>query len=379
MQNELPLEISALRGFNELLARFHREARIGDLWQQAQPSFDALIAENQAAVSQALLESNAYLRNPTSGSNSGTFFVLFDTLAGPNQVHTRTIENRRYFVITPSEEFPLERLRIAYLQYLLDPMVWRHKEEIEKKRPLEDYALGSALLSDQYKQDFVLLMTRCLANAVSVRSQRMPEAERERRVQRYLEEGFIFTPYFYEQLENYEKQEASLRIYVGDLIKEIDVYAENARLDKVTFAETREAKVVREAQVVELSEAELRLEKAEELLYVAKDVEKAKPLYIEISQDSTNRRFQARAYFALGRIAVLENDPESAEQLFGRVLELEPDTATESWTTIYLGRLAHVAGDNKLASQYLERALKIEGISVNARKAAQKALREINN
>ncbi len=64
---EVPPDVRKLDGLNELIANFYQQAGIEDLWKQSQPALDRVIAAYHGGVVQALLEANAYLRNPTSG------------------------------------------------------------------------------------------------------------------------------------------------------------------------------------------------------------------------------------------------------------------------------------------------------------------------
>src|SRR5690606_31423907 len=116
----------------------------------------------------------------------------------------------------------------------------------------------------------------------------------------------------FEALERFEKQPANLRFYFEEMIAELDVYKENQRLKNVQFKESSKGRVVREKQTVELTAAEKMLEEAEGLLYDKKDYAGAKKLYSKLSQEAQNRSIQSRAYFGLGRVAVLDRSPELA-------------------------------------------------------------------
>jgi hypothetical protein len=80
------------------------------------------------------------------------------------------------------------------------------------------------------------------------------------------------------------------------------------------------------------------------------------------------------AYYGLARIAALEKDPETANKLFEKTLELEPAPQVKAWTLVYLGRLALAARDNEQANQYFASALQVEGASQAAQQAACSAL-----
>lgn len=374
--NEMPPDAQELRGFESYLRLFYEEADIPSLWRVVEPQFEPLLEKYQPQVTDAILKANSYLRNPTSGTSRRSFQIVLDLLGAPNHVETRAYDDVAYVVVTPTPEFPLERLKLSYLHYLIDPVVYRYRASFEEKRAVMDYALGAPLLGQGYKEDFALLVSACLVRAVAARMEPMPAAARQARVQEALEEGFVLTPFFFERLEAFEKQPANLRYYFEEMVAALDVYKENARLKDVKFRESRENRVVRQKQVVELTEAEKMLEEAERLLYDTKDYPGARNLYRQLSENAQNRSIQSRAYFGLGRVAVLDRSPEVAIEFFQRALEFNPDPATEAWSRIYLGRLADIQGEPEKAVGHFQAALKVNGLTRAAAEAARTGLEQ---
>jgi tetratricopeptide (TPR) repeat protein len=85
----------------------------------------------------------------------------------------------------------------------------------------------------------------------------------------------------------------------------------------------------------------------------------------------------AKAWYGLARIAMLHNDPETAEQAFRKSLELGPEPQDKAWVLYYLGRLAVAAGERDRGIQLIQEALRLPGASDKARKAASDALQQI--
>jgi hypothetical protein len=80
----------------------------------------------------------------------------------------------------------------------------------------------------------------------------------------------------------------------------------------------------------------------------------------------------------LAHIAALQKDPDTAQRLFLRTLELDPQQPqTKAYTLIYLGKLAMASGDPEQAGKYLQDALKVEGAPDKVRAEAQKTLAQI--
>ncbi len=374
--NEMPPDTQELRGFEAFMKLFYEEADVASLWREVEPQFEPLLEKYQPQVADTILKSNAYLRNPTSGVSQRSFQIVLDLLGAPNRVETRAYDDLVFFVITPTPEFPRDRLLIAYLHYLVDPVVYRFHNELEPKRAIGDFALRAPALGMAYKQDFDLLASASLVRAIAARIDPMPAAQREAMVRDAARQGFVLTPFFYEELLKFEKQPATLRFYFEEMVKNLDIYKENERLKDLTFLENTQQKVIREARTIELTEAQKRLEAAEELLYAKKDYPGAKAIYLELSQNTGQRTMQSRAFFGLARIAVLERQTEAAIQLFQRALEYGPDPSTKGWSLIYLGRLADVEGDARKAAAYFEAALQVAGLSRAAKAAAEKGLEQ---
>jgi len=374
--NEMPPDTQELRGFEAYLKLFYDEADIPSLWREVEPQFEPLLQKYQPKVTETIQRANAYLRNPTSGAQRRGFQIVLDVLGAPNHVETRAYDDMSYIVVTPTPEFPMDRMRLAYLHYLIDPVVYRLRESFENKRAVSDFALGAPLLPAAYKEDFALLVSACLVRAVAARMEPMPAAERERLVNEATTEGFVLTPFFYERLQEFEKQPANLRYYFEEMMAKLDAFKENERLKGVKFKESSKSRVVRERNVVELTAAQKMLEDAEALLYDKKDYAGAGKLYQELARDAQNRSIQSRAYFGLGRVAVLERSPETAIEFFQRALEFNPDPATQAWSLVYLGRLADIQGEPEKAVGHFEAALKVNGLTRSAAEAARAGLEQ---
>jgi tetratricopeptide (TPR) repeat protein len=368
---ELPPDVQPLQALAPLLTRFYREANMEELWNKAQPAFERALERYHGPVSRAVLEVNAYLRNPTAGYLGRTFQIYLDLLGAPNQVQTRSYANEYFVVVTPSAEPRVHDIRHAYLHYLLDPQATKYGMEILQKKSLEDYAQGAPALDPAYKSDFLLLTTESLIKAVETRLPGKAES-----VDDALREGYILTPYFSEQLAVYEKQRDAMRLFFPEMIKHIDVAREDKRLANVQFAEAprvRPAKV--EQRVTEPSPADKAIEDAERL-YSNKDYDRARQAYLNVLEQSSEKSVHARAYYGLARIAVLQNDPELGERLFQKVLDSGPDPWVRAWTHVYLGRLSDIAGNRDEAAKHYQTALAVDGASAAARHAAQQGIQQ---
>src|ERR1019366_461609 len=110
-----------------------REAHLDELWKKVEPAYDDVLAQYQGPVAQAVLQTNAYLRNSTSGFLGRRFQIYVDLLGAPNQVQTRSYVDDYFIVVTPAAEMPIEAIRHGYLHYLLDPLPLKFSETVPTK------------------------------------------------------------------------------------------------------------------------------------------------------------------------------------------------------------------------------------------------------
>jgi len=379
---DLPPEALRIKDFSKLLAPFYREAGIADLWQRAQPQIDEYIERYHRPAAEAVLQANAYLRQPTSGFQGRHFQILIELLAPPGQVQRRSYGYEDTVVVTPSAEPRWFDIRHAYLHYLLDPLATRYQEMIERKNFLMHQAQRVRRLSDSYHDDFMSLTTESLIKAVESRLDRDPAA-----IERALYQGFILAPYFGEGLQLYEKQEQSMLVYYPELMAAIDLKTEEARLSKVDFnagpplhaAKPAAPSAAPAVPAAPLTGAAKTLDDAEQL-YADREknpanLEAAKQKYLDVLAQTEDKLLHADAYYGLARIAALSKDPDAAVRLFQAALDLGPRPATKAWVLVYLGKLTLAADEPDQAQQYFIGALKVEGISEMARKEAENGLR----
>jgi tetratricopeptide (TPR) repeat protein len=365
-----PPAANALEDLIPLLVEFWKEADLERDWKAAQPAFDAVIANYHDPVTEAILQANLYLRNPTSGSRGRRFQIYVDLLGAPNQVHTRSFADDYFVVVTPTAKPRVKDIRRAYLHYLIDPLAIRTTEAITKKKQLCYLAENAPILSEIYKQDCVLLFGMSLVRAVESRIDHAPaEAEEAMR------EGFVLTGYFAEALAGYEKQEQSMRFNLGELIDNIHLKKEQERIAAVQFLDKPVEHVV-QAQVppqAAATPAELQLEEADKLIR-ARDIKNARAICRKVLEQPAPKPIHARAYFGLARVAALEKDPELSKELFEKTLTLEPEPFEKTWSHVYLARLAMAGQEPSEAVTQYEAALAVDGGSEQARKAAQAEL-----
>ncbi len=378
---DIPPDVVPLKSLSPLLAEFYKEAGIEEMWAQAQPAYDREIARLHGPITDAVFHVNAYLRYVASGLNRSHFQIFVEPMAAPNQVQARSYGYEFAVVVTPASEPRAFDIRHEYLHYLLDPLSTLQQEVLERKaKILNPQALRAPALDQPFKDDFLLLTTECLIKAIEARMDGKPE-----RIAQDLQQGYILTPYFAEALTAYEKQDQPMKDYYPDMVMAIDLQKEETRLNKVEFDKQAVAPVAVPTAAPPppppLAGAAKTLDDAEQLWEAraqgAATVENARQLYLEVLAQPGSPAQHAAAYYGLARVAAVQKDPETAEQLFQKTLELQPEPQVKAWALVYLGRLSLAKEDRDQRDQavkYFQEALKVDGASDAARKAATEGL-----
>ena len=377
-----PADLKGLDELPPLLADFYTEAHLDELWRELQPQYDNLLEEFAPPVRRALLEANGYLRNDTSGYLGHRFLVWMEPLGAPNQVQAFNYMDDYNVVVTPFAAVPTDDVRHAYLHYLLEPIAIKYSAELQTKAALYNYAQNAPLVAEAYtRSQFVELAAECFIKAVESRIAHKPAL-----VDQALREGYVLTPAFAEQLAGYENQEAAMRIYFPDMVDKIDVKREQKRLAGVQFVTERAARTVHVAVPAPppppaLTGAAKTLDDAEKQYsqhaFSDRKMGAAKELFLQALQESDLNPMHAKAYYGLARVALLENDPDTAERLFRKVLELDPDPGTNSWSLLYLGRLSdNMQGGREQAQEFYRAVLTVTGVPDQVRQAAEQGLNQ---
>jgi tetratricopeptide (TPR) repeat protein len=381
-QVELPPDVVPIQEFAAMLPAFYKEADIPSLWKAAQPYIDSYIRIYHTPVLNAIQEVNVYLRQQSNGISRERFQIYIDLLEAPNNFQTRNYGFEYTVFVGPSVVQGLGQtaqprtfdVRHAYLHYLLEPLATHYKEILDRKKALAEHLDRARALSDTFKEDFLLLVSESLIKAVEARLD-----NNQREVGEALHEGYIFAPYFAEKLPVYEKQESSMAIYYPDLVGAIDLVKEDQRLQNVEFnSRPTERPAIKVTTEKPLTGVEKTLDEAD-TLYASHQYDQARTTYLAALSQTDQKPMQAKAYGGMARIALAKNDPETAETLFQKALDLGPEPEEKAWELFYLGRLALAAGERDHGIQLIQEALRLPGASDKARKAASDALQQIPN
>src|SRR6267142_3653207 len=386
-RDELPPEVIALEGFSEILSNYYQEQKIGQLWRQVQPIYAREVVRLHDPVSQIVFVSAAYLREILDATEPDTFTVVVEPLVG-RITNVRNFGDHYALVLSGGEQIPTDVVRHAFLHFLLDslPMMYPHVTAV--KRPLFEKAAAAPRLAPELKDDYASYFAECMVRAVELKLKRMSPGEREAAMSRDDEDGYVLVKPLFGALPKFENSEPSMKLFFPDLVRAIDLQTESRRLTAVKFAsadaaspedEAANEKIAREKKAAPTTvpnDAEVITALTEGERRIAEK----NPRAAETSFQKVLTKYpdQARAWYGIGLVALLDHDAVRAKQVFGRLTTGEhaatADPMVLAWSHIYLARIFDDEGNPDVARAEYQSALAVDGGPDQARLAAQKGL-----
>lgn len=377
-RDELPPDALALAGFNEIMANFYREAKIGELWKAYQPDYERGVGLYRAPVSNLVFTVTNYLREILRPSSARHFSVYVEPLAGEN-TNFRNYGDHYEIVVPPSADLSMDDIRHAFLHFMLDPMAIRYRAQAARMAPLLEYAARAPLLPQAMHDDYPAFFDECLVRAVEIRLRHLAPADLASALDQDDRSGYVLVRPIYAGLAGFEKSEPAMGYYLPDLIKGINVVAEEKRLRTMKFADAAPANAppAAKSQVHPADAVEEELAEGQRQIY-ARNGDAAATAFESVLASHPD---DLRATYGLAVASALQGKPELAREYFAKVIAGAPkgssnagaqmDPANLSWSHIYLGRIYDVEGQRELAVAEYRAALAVAGAPESARAAAQ--------
>jgi len=299
------------------------------------------------------------------------------------------------------ETIRMTDVRHTYLHYLIEPLLYQRSNAADRfSAVLKE--VKDAPLEYRYRSDIVELTIECLIKAVEARtmdtgipayvapkderredfaaieiarnavSQRM-EQVRVARVRHEMAQGYVLTAYFYEQMLHFEKDPASLKDTIGELVYSMDVDHEVHRARAVTFDKAADGDVLHRSvprKLAGLDLAEAKLE-AGDLPTAAAMARQA--LTVSSSDESVD---SGRANFILARVDIMTRQPEQAFNEFEKAAASAKETRILAWSHIYLGRMMDLSCKREDAVSQYKEALAVRDGEQDTRIAAERGLKK---
>ena len=402
-EGDLPAEADQVVGVLPLLRSFVDAMHLNALWFEHRAEYDGFVDRIHDPLTKMVLDTDLYLHVPVSSYDGRRFIVLLEPLLAPSETNARISDSDFIVVVSPAKApaaiVPMDLIRHTYLHYEIEPLVNGHTASLNRLLPILKPVQLSAL-DYTYKSDIVSLVTECLIKAVELHLEetgiappakpdnlkeragtdqymaemeaydRQTDAVRRRGVDLDMRQGWVLVEYFYNQLAEMQKDGTSLGEFIGPMVYGMDVDREAHHDGQIAFLpESSGGDIVRRAAppLTGLELAEMKLMK--------KDVDGA----AEIAEAAVNADpANAEAHYLLGRIDLMEGDPDGALEHLNQTVQLSHDPRTIAWAHIYLGRMYDIAQTperDKALAEY-RAALANRDSQPDTKAAAEKGIRE---
>jgi tetratricopeptide repeat protein len=388
-RDELPPEVIALEGFQEILSNYYKEQKIGELWRQVQSVHAREIEQMHDALSQVVFVATGYLRQILDPTNPRTFTVIVEPLVG-RITNVRNFGDHYALVVSGAEQLQLDTVRHAFLHYLLDPLPLQYSHVIAVKRPLFEMAAAAPHLDPSLKDDFPSYVAECTVRAVDLKLKRMSPGEREATLGVDDADGYVLVRPLFAALTKFEQSEPAMKLYFPDLVRSVDVGTEQKRVAAIKFSTGRPAPAGAEAESVARHKAIVPSTVPNDADAIAaltegeRRIAEKNPRAAEASFQKVLMKYpdQPRAWYGLGVVAMMEQNGPRAKEVFGRLTEGEhaamQDPLVLAWSHVHLGNLYDIEGQPDRAKSEFEAALSVQGAPERAKEAATKGLSTIS-
>src|SRR5208282_6085758 len=354
-------------------------------------------------LSKMIVGTNLYLKMPASTYDGRRFVVVMEPLLSPKLVNARIYGTEYVVVVSPvNGVIPMTDVRHTYLHYVIDPLLYTRANAIDRTQPILK-EIRDAPLEFRFRSDTVALTVECLIKAIEARTMDtgvptykipagversdLPRFEHERQVYQEkvdaiksatvrhdMTQGFVLTQYFYEQLIQFEKDPASLKDTIGEMVYSMDVDQQVHRTHLLEFDKEADGDVLGRAKPRKLTGLDL----AESRL-AAGDVATASALARQALAERADSldavAAGARANFILARAAIMTGHPDEAIDRFQKTLAASKDQRLLAWSHIYLGRMLDLDCKREEAVSEYQLALTVRDGQQDTRLAAERGVK----
>jgi tetratricopeptide (TPR) repeat protein len=205
--------------------------------------------------------------------------------------------------------------------------------------------------------------------------QQKVDAVRLAAVHHDMTQGFVLTQYFYDQLIQFEKDPASLKDTIGEMVYSMDVdqqvhLARSIDFDKEADEEVLGRSKPRKLTGLDLAEARLAAGDVATATAMARQVLAVHADTLDAVAD------EARANFILARAAIMTGHPEEAINGFQRTIATTKEPRLVAWSHIYLGRMLDLDCKRDEALTEYKAALESRDGQQDTRLAAERGVKK---
>ena len=372
-ESDLPPDAAYVLGFLPLLRQYYQAANLRDVWRKHQRDYEARLDRSSQPIAQMIFDTDNYLRVQSGGYLARTFTAYIEPMAAPAHVNSRNYGTEYFLVLSPNAkgELPMPQIRHTYLHFVLDPMALKRRTTMARLEPILE-AVQRAPIEESFKYDVSLLVTESLIQAIEAHTLpggKAAEPQREQAMRDAMEQGYVLTHYFYEALDNFEKQPTGIADAYGDMLHDINVDAEKRRARETVFKDHAHGGEIVAGRSIKRYERILDI--AEQRLATG-DVNGAQK-YAQQALDEHSDD-PARALFILGRCALRTGDAAKAQKDLSQSIEIGHDPRMLAWSHIYLGRIFDLQQEREQALTHYRAALAAGDTASDTKNAAESGI-----
>jgi tetratricopeptide (TPR) repeat protein len=408
---EMPPDSTQVVEILPFLRDFATAADLHGIWVTNLHAYDEVVNHLHDTLTQMIVNTNFYLKMPASGYDGRRFLVVVEPQLSPRAINARVYGPDYVVVVSPSKkaadaepgaaQVRMGDIRHTYLHYLIEPLLYQRATAMDRFLPILK-EVHDAPLDYRYRTDIVELTIECLIKAIEARTmdtgiaayvvpkdatredfekiahdrgvvQQKQEQIRVTRVRHEMAQGYVLTAYFYEQMARFEKDPASLKDSIGEIVYTMDVDHETHRARDVTFDAQADDDVLRRPaprKLTGLDLAEARLAAGD----YATAASLARQSLVMESNSVDRVADSGRANFILARVAILTKHPEDAVSGFQKAAATAKETRILAWSHIYLGRINDLECKREDAISEYKAALAVRDGQQDTRIAAERGV-----
>lgn len=364
---EMPPDATQVAEVAPLLHDFAAATDLHGIWLTVHHTYDEETDKLHDPLSKMIVSTNLYLKTPASTYDGRRFIVVMEPLLSPKLVNARVYGTDYVVVVSPvNGTIPMDAVRHTYLHYVIEPLLYVRANAIDRTLPILK-EIREAPLEFRYRNDAVALTVECLIKAIEARTMntgipdykipagidrsQLPRYEREQQaveekkeavrvatVHHDMTQGFVLSQYFYEQMLQFEKDPASLRDTIGEMVYSMDINQQVHRARQTEFDAQADGDVLQRSKprvLTGLDLAEARLE-AGDLATASALARQSLTVHSDALESVAD---SARANFILARTAILTGHPGEAVDRFQKTVATSKEPRLIAWSHIYLGRM----------------------------------------
>ena len=400
---EMPPDSTQVVEIVPLLKDFVAAVDLHGIWLAVHPIYDREADRLHDPLSNMIVSTNLYLKLPASTYEGRRFVVVIEPLLSPRTVNARVYGTDYVVVVSPVDgQIRMGDVRHTYLHYVIEPLLYARANAIDRMQPILK-EVRDAPLEFRYRNDTVPLTIECLIKAIEARTMdtgvpvytipagtprsELPRYEHERQIYQQkvdvvrlatvrhdMTQGFVLTQYFYEQLIQFEKDPASLRDSIGEMVYSMAVDQQVPRARQIEFDKEADGDVLQQSKprkLTGLDLAEARLASGD----VATASSMARQVLTVHGDTLESVAESARANFILARADLLAGHPEDAFNGFQKTLATSKDSRLLAWSHIYLGRMLDLECKRDEAISEYKEALEARDGQQDTRLAAERGVK----